>query len=159
MGTAGLQVFALVRRLREELKVNTTCGASNISFGLPNRHGINNAFLPMAIQAGMTSAIMNPVQAATSPKKLQERLDALQAIGVSIPEDIDMAALLHLLGMPPLTATSGKEMEAVRAANFLMDRDPNGAGWIRSNKAPGEAGGGRRSGGRRRRGEGSSFRA
>ncbi|MEO0369555.1 MAG: dihydropteroate synthase, partial [Pseudomonadota bacterium] len=46
MGTAGLQVFALVRRLREELGVNTTCGASNISFGLPNRHGINNAFLP-----------------------------------------------------------------------------------------------------------------
>ncbi|MEL7542480.1 MAG: methyltetrahydrofolate cobalamin methyltransferase, partial [Pseudomonadota bacterium] len=60
MGTAGLQVFALVRRLRDELKVNTTCGASNISFGLPNRHGINAAFLPMAIASGMTSAIMNP---------------------------------------------------------------------------------------------------
>ena len=49
MGTAGRQVFALVRRLREELKVNTSCGASNISFGLPHRHGINAAFLPMAI--------------------------------------------------------------------------------------------------------------
>ena len=60
MGTAGRQVFALVRRLREELKVNTTCGASNISFGLPHRHGINAAFLPMAIASGMTSAIMNP---------------------------------------------------------------------------------------------------
>lgn len=60
MGTAGLQVFALVRRLREELGVNTTCGASNISFGLPHRHGINAAFLPMAIASGMTSAIMNP---------------------------------------------------------------------------------------------------
>ncbi len=60
MGTAGQQVFKLVRRLREELHVNTTCGASNISFGLPHRHGINAAFLPMAISAGMTSAIMNP---------------------------------------------------------------------------------------------------
>ncbi len=60
MGTAGRQVFALVRRLRDELKVNTTCGASNISFGLPNRHAINAAFLPMAIASGMTSAIMNP---------------------------------------------------------------------------------------------------
>src|SRR5204863_46629 len=60
MGTAGRQVFALVRRLREELKVNTSCGASNISFGLPHRHGINGAFLPMAIASGMTSAIMNP---------------------------------------------------------------------------------------------------
>ncbi len=64
MATAGLQVFALVRRLREELGVNTTCGASNISFGLPNRHGINAAFLPMAIASGMTSAIMNPVNPA-----------------------------------------------------------------------------------------------
>ena len=62
MATAGRQVFALVRRLREELDVNSTCGASNISFGLPNRHSINAAFLPMAIAAGMTSAIMNPVR-------------------------------------------------------------------------------------------------
>lgn len=61
IGQAGQQVFRLVKRLREELKVNTTCGASNISFGIPNRHGINNAFLPMAIAAGMTSAIVNPL--------------------------------------------------------------------------------------------------
>ena len=60
MGTAGRQVFRLVRRLREELGVNTTCGLSNISFGLPHRHGINAAFIPMVIASGMTSAIMNP---------------------------------------------------------------------------------------------------
>lgn len=86
MATAGRQVFDLVRRLRDELGVNTTCGASNISFGLPNRHGVNAAFLPMAIGAGMTSAIMNPVRSA--------------------------------------------EMEAVRAANLLMNHDPNGGAWI-----------------------------
>ena len=61
IGQAGRQVFTLVRRIREELKCNTTCGASNISFGLPNRHGINSAFLCMAIGAGMTSAITNPL--------------------------------------------------------------------------------------------------
>jgi 5-methyltetrahydrofolate--homocysteine methyltransferase len=61
INTAGKQVFALVRRLREELNVNTTCGASNISFGLPNRRGMNMAFLAMASGAGMTSAIMNPL--------------------------------------------------------------------------------------------------
>jgi 5-methyltetrahydrofolate--homocysteine methyltransferase len=61
MSTAGRQVFALVRRLREELKVNTVCGASNVSFGLPHREGINAAFLPMAIASGMTSAITNPL--------------------------------------------------------------------------------------------------
>ena len=87
MASAGQQVFALVRRLRDELGVNTTCGASNVSFGLPNRHGINAAFLPMAIGAGMTSAIMNPVRPA--------------------------------------------EMEAIKAANFLMNHDPNGGEWIR----------------------------
>ncbi|MGF1664722.1 MAG: dihydropteroate synthase [Acidimicrobiia bacterium] len=62
MGTAGRQVFALVGRLRTELGVNTTCGASNISFGLPNRAGINSAFLAMAIGAGMTSSITNPLE-------------------------------------------------------------------------------------------------
>ena len=63
MGTAGRQVFALVRRLREELGVNTTCGASNVSFGLPNRHAITGTFLSMAIASGMTSAIMSPMHA------------------------------------------------------------------------------------------------
>ncbi len=87
MATAGRQVFTLVGKLRNELGVNTTCGASNISFGLPHRHGINAAFLPMAIGAGMTSAIMNPVRPV--------------------------------------------EMEAIRAANFLMDHDANGGEWIK----------------------------
>jgi 5-methyltetrahydrofolate--homocysteine methyltransferase len=63
INTAGRQVMELIRRLREELKVNTTCGASNISFGLPNRGGLNGAFLSMAIGAGMTSAITNPLHA------------------------------------------------------------------------------------------------
>jgi 5-methyltetrahydrofolate--homocysteine methyltransferase len=58
---AGRTAFQIIRRLREELKVNTTCGASNISFGLPNRHSLNGAFLSMAIGAGMTSAITNPL--------------------------------------------------------------------------------------------------
>jgi 5-methyltetrahydrofolate--homocysteine methyltransferase len=61
MAGAGRQVFALVRRLHDELGVNTTCGASNISFGLPNRNGINGAFLAMAIANGMTSAITSPL--------------------------------------------------------------------------------------------------
>ena len=63
INTAGVQVMHLVRRLREELEVNTTCGASNVSFGLPNRNGINAAFLTMAMGAGMTSAITSPLHA------------------------------------------------------------------------------------------------
>ena len=61
LNSAGMQVIKLVRRLQEELKVNTTCGASNVSFGLPNRNGINAAFRTMAIASGLTSAITNPL--------------------------------------------------------------------------------------------------
>src|SRR6056297_3489326 len=89
MATAGHQVFTLVRRLREELGVNTTCGASNISFGLPNRHGINNAFLAMASAAGMTSAIMNPVTLVPSKKNITDRLDELRGAGIDLPADMD----------------------------------------------------------------------
>ena len=65
LNRAGRAVFQIVRRLREELKVNTICGASNVSFGLPNRHGLNGAFVSMAIAAGMTSAITSPLHAET----------------------------------------------------------------------------------------------
>ncbi|MED5462288.1 MAG: methyltetrahydrofolate cobalamin methyltransferase [Pseudomonadota bacterium] len=63
INSAGRQVMHIVKRLREELKVNTTCGASNLSFGLPNRHGLNSSFISMAIASGMTSAITNPMHA------------------------------------------------------------------------------------------------
>lgn len=154
MGTAGLQVFALVRRLREELGVNTTCGASNISFGLPNRHGINNAFLPMAMGAGMTSAIMNPVALPVPMSKIEERKAALAAAGIVVPDDVDLEQFCKLTGLGSTKPRAGKEMEAIRAANFLTDNDPSGAAWIRFNKDPDAdtgAGGGRGTGRRRRR--------
>jgi 5-methyltetrahydrofolate--homocysteine methyltransferase len=62
MPGAGVQALELIGRIRNELRVNTTCGASNISFGLPNRKGLNPTFLAMAIAAGMTSAITNPLE-------------------------------------------------------------------------------------------------
>ncbi len=61
VNSAGADLFALVRMIREELGCNTVCGASNISFGLPNRHQIDAAFVPMAMAAGMTCAITNPI--------------------------------------------------------------------------------------------------
>jgi len=78
---AGRQVFRLVRRLREELGVNTTCGASNISFGLPNRRVMNGHFLSMAAAAGMTSAIMNPLHA--------EDMNAIRAANALLGFDPD----------------------------------------------------------------------
>jgi len=61
IGTAGKQVMQLVARLRDELGVNSTCGASNLSFGLPNRKDLNTTFVAMAAGAGLTSAIVNPL--------------------------------------------------------------------------------------------------
>ncbi len=61
INNAAVRLMYLIRRLRDELKVNTSCGASNFSFGLPNRRGLNAGFLPMMIGAGLTSAIMNPL--------------------------------------------------------------------------------------------------
>jgi 5-methyltetrahydrofolate--homocysteine methyltransferase len=59
---AGASVFRLVRRCREELGVNTICGASNVSFGLPDRPTLNATFIAMAIAAGMPCAITNPLE-------------------------------------------------------------------------------------------------
>lgn len=87
MGTAGRQAFALIRRLREELGVNTTCGASNVSFGLPNRHVVTGTFLSMAISSGMTSAIMNPMHA--------EVKSAVMAADVLMGTDRDCAAWIR----------------------------------------------------------------
>jgi 5-methyltetrahydrofolate--homocysteine methyltransferase len=57
-----------IRLFRTELGANSVLGASNVSFGLPGRPSINASFLAMAIGAGLTSAIMNPVsrEAATA---------------------------------------------------------------------------------------------
>ena len=90
MGTAGRQVFALVRRLHDELGVNTTCGASNVSFGLPNRNGLNGAFLAMAIANGMTSAITSPMH--------EEVRQAVMAADVLMGNDPHAAAWIARYG-------------------------------------------------------------
>lgn len=53
-----------IRQIRRELGVNVVVGASNVSFGLPNRLAINQAFLPLAIAAGATCVISDPMKLA-----------------------------------------------------------------------------------------------
>jgi 5-methyltetrahydrofolate--homocysteine methyltransferase len=48
-----------MRQIKERFGVNMTCGASNVSFGMPDRHTLGAAYLPMAMTAGLTSAIMD----------------------------------------------------------------------------------------------------
>jgi 5-methyltetrahydrofolate--homocysteine methyltransferase len=75
-----------IARIRAEYGVNMTLGASNVSFGLPNRHALNAAFLPVAASHGLTSAVMD--------------------------------------------ARTPKIVEAVRAGDLLLGRDPWGGNWI-----------------------------
>ena len=99
LGGAGLQVFSIVRRLREELGVNSTCGASNISFGLPNRHGLNAVFLAMAACAGMTSAILNPLHE-------EERL-GIMAADVLLNKDLDCRKWIRKFREPSAEGAGG----------------------------------------------------
>jgi 5-methyltetrahydrofolate--homocysteine methyltransferase len=103
LGNAGRAAFHLIRRLREELKVNTTCGASNVSFGLPNRHGLNAAFLAMAIGAGMTSAITNPLHA--------EEVAGVMGADVLMGHDPDCRRWLRMFRAP---SAEGEERQRRR---------------------------------------------
>jgi 5-methyltetrahydrofolate--homocysteine methyltransferase len=105
---AGVQVMRLVQRLKDELKVNTTCGASNISFGLPARDGINSAFLTMAIASGLTSAITNPLHG--------DVVKACMGADVMMGHDPDCARWIRRFreAPPPGTGTPGALGEGPR---------------------------------------------
>jgi 5-methyltetrahydrofolate--homocysteine methyltransferase len=92
INSAGRQVLELVNRLRNELKVNTTCGASNLSFGLPNRNGLNAAFISMAIGSGMTSAITNPLHG--------ELMQAVRGANVIMGNDAECARWIEAYRQP-----------------------------------------------------------
>ena len=87
LSQAGRQVFSILRRVREELGCNTVCGASNVSFGLPNRATLNATFLPMAIASGLTSAITNPLE--------KEIMQAILAADVMMGNDENCATWIQ----------------------------------------------------------------
>ena len=81
------QTLEAVRRVREELGLETVLGVSNISFGLPQRHLVTQAFLTQAIYAGLTLPIINPNQ--------KEMMDAVDACRVLSGEDVSCAAYIE----------------------------------------------------------------
>lgn len=72
---AAMQTLEAVSRVRSELKMNTVLGLSNISFGLPNRPLINRTFLTMALDAGLSMPIMNPLDV-----DLMSTIDAFEVL-------------------------------------------------------------------------------
>ncbi len=98
-----LETIAL---LRDEFGLNMTLGASNVSFGMPDRHTIGAAFLPMAMSAGLTSAIMD----ARSPQIVR----AVKAADLLLDHDA--------WGMAWIAAHRAKQAAASRGA--ARDRPP-----------------------------------
>ena len=88
--TTTLTTFETMRRIRDEHGLNMTCGASNVSFGMPDRHTLNATFLPMAMANGLTSAIMD--------------------------------------------ARTPQIVNAVKAADLLLDHDEWGGSWIAAHR-------------------------
>jgi 5-methyltetrahydrofolate--homocysteine methyltransferase len=72
-----------IRLIRDELGVNMSLGASNVSFGLPERHTLNAAFLPMAMAAGLTSAIMSTAPVCVDSVRAADLLLGHDAWGAS----------------------------------------------------------------------------
>ena len=75
--------LATISLIRDTLGVNMCLGASNVSFGLPQRHVLNAAFLPMAMAAGLTSAIMNTAEVCVSSVRAADLLLGHDAWGAS----------------------------------------------------------------------------
>jgi 5-methyltetrahydrofolate--homocysteine methyltransferase len=107
MPTAGRQVFRILGRLRDELKVNSTCGASNVSFGLPNREGINGAYLSMAIASGLTSAITNPIAEGVR--------NAVMAADVLMGNDAECGRWIRAFREPHAAGEDGRRQNRRRA--------------------------------------------
>ena len=77
--TVGVTTLETVAGVHERWGLNMTCGASNVSFGMPGRHAINAAWLPLAMAAGMTSAIMDA--------RTAEVVDAVRAADLLLGHD------------------------------------------------------------------------
>ncbi|MEZ4663500.1 MAG: hypothetical protein R2911_38650 [Caldilineaceae bacterium] len=119
MRTAGIDLFTIVRMISEELGCNTVCGASSISFGLPNRAVINSAFVPMAMAAGMTCAITNPLE--------KEIRHAVYAADVLMGNDQDCMRYLTAMREAEADASggaaAGDDRRAARAARRASRRE------------------------------------
>lgn len=84
---AAADTLAAIRRVKEAFGVHTTLGASNISFGLPNRRLLNSTFLTMAMMAGLDAPITDPLAA--------EYTDAIAAFEALSGKDKECAAYIE----------------------------------------------------------------
>ena len=150
---AALETIETIRYCKEELGLLTSCGLSNISFGLPKRITVNTAFLTMAIQSGLSMAIANPNQemlmsaaAATDlllnkeeadityinrMNELIEKEDAMRSAGL-LPDVKDSKPIVKADAKAPIGEDKPKVYQAVlkgnkdRVVDFAKEEVANG---------------------------------
>ncbi len=96
---AAIVTLAALRRIREELGAKTILGVSNVSFGLPNRDILNSAFFSMALENGLSAAIMNPYSAEMM--KAYHSFRALHALDENCADYINFASNIDVSAINP----------------------------------------------------------
>lgn len=109
------ETLTAVRRVREELGLQTVLGVSNISFGLPNRPLINRSFLAMALQNGLTLPILNPMAEGMT--------DTVRAFRMLTGYDENCAAFIAAYQNQPTAAPSNADLSLEAAVERGLRQD------------------------------------
>lgn len=107
--SAAIATLESVRRLTDELNVKTSLGVSNVSFGLPNREFITSTFFTMAMQGGLSAAIMNPF--SVEMMKAYHGFLALSALDENCTEYIGFASSIETVSTSQGSSTTTKNAE------------------------------------------------
>lgn len=107
--TAALATLKALNIIKNQLHCNTVLGVSNISFGLPNRDAVNGTFFALAMENGLSAAIMNPYSAETMKTYFSYR--ALKGLDTNCAEYIEKAASFTLSPVQATVSTDEKKTE------------------------------------------------
>ena len=117
--TAAVETLRAVKAIREELGCHTSLGVSNVSFGLPCRDGINSTFFALALQNGLSAAIMNPYSAEMM--KAYYAFRALQGMDENCADYIAFAeSLPQTVAAAPTAAPAEKPAAAAEGCSALQ---------------------------------------
>ncbi len=100
--SAALRALKSLKRIKDELGVHTSLGVSNVSFGLPNRDAINGTFFALALENGLSAAIMNPYSADMMRTYYTYR--ALKGLDTNCADYISAADSFTTTAQVPVTA-------------------------------------------------------
>jgi 5-methyltetrahydrofolate--homocysteine methyltransferase len=103
---AALATLGALNRIKNELGCHTSLGVSNVSFGLPNRDAVNGTFFALALENGLSAAIMNPYSA--DMMKVYYTYKALKGLDENCTEYIDAAENFAVAAAAPATVKTAQ---------------------------------------------------